>query len=101
MNDLANALRTLIDTARQADPRVQAISIAAIEKLLGPERHVLHVRDTDGGWNLQHVRNCRKPSCTVAALVSACLLVTSPHAIGHTYQVWLEDGGLKFHEVTR
>lgn len=98
MSDLANAIRDLLDAARKQGSR--KVSISAVERLLGPELHVLHVRDTVGGWNLQHVRKCPRPSdCDVARQVRTCLLVSSPHAIGHTYETWLEDGALKFREV--
>lgn len=100
MTDLANAIRDLLDQARRQGSRV--ISIAAVENLLGPERHQLHIRDTDGGWNIQHARACRDAArCDVSDAVRTCLLVSSPHAVGRTYDVWLEAGALKFREAER
>lgn len=100
MSDLASAIRDLLDQARRQGSRV--VAIAAVEQLLGPECHQLHIRDTDGGWNIAHARACRDAAqCDVSDAVRSCLLVSSPHAVGRTYDVWLEDGALKFREVER
>jgi hypothetical protein len=99
MNDLRSAIREAVEQARKNGSKV--IALTTIEQLIGPERHQLHIRDVNGGWNIQHTRACRQAECDLAVLVRTCLLVSSPHAVGRTYEVWFEDGALKFQGITQ
>lgn len=97
--DALRAVRQVADRAAASGSRVVALD-AVYNALDEPKIHLLHVRSD--GFNLQHARRCRGTECDVAKAVRTCLLISSPHAVGHTYEVWLEDeGALRFQEVTK
>lgn len=98
---MATSLRAeiaaLVDRARDEGSKV--IAIEAVELVLRP-KHELEVRG-NGDWYLRHPR-CREPECPVGVAVRTAPLLSSPHAVGHTYEVWLEDGAaaLSFLDLT-
>lgn len=95
--DPVAAVTELIDRARSEGSKV--VSIEAVEAVVRP-KHELDVRG-GGDWYLRHPR-CAVAECPVSVAVRTAPILSSPHAVGHTYQVWIEDGetALSFLDVT-
>lgn len=79
---------------------LKVVSLDALELVLHP-RHRLEI-DHVGGPTVTHPRACvDRPHCDLANAVATAHLVSSPHARGRTYEVWLDDATtLKFLDVT-
>lgn len=93
-------LAGVIDRARRVDPAAKVVAIEAVEALLGPARHVLTV-DPDGTWTVTHARDCRRPDCDISLALRRAPILSSPHALGHTYEVSFDDrGALVYRGVT-
>lgn len=100
MNSLRADITALLDRARADGSKV--VAIEAVERALKP-KHLLTIDDHDrrGGWDVEHPRACREAAdCDVAWALRTAPLLSSPHARGRSYEVWLEDGALKFLDVT-
>lgn len=91
--DLLAAVRQVADRAAAEGSNV--VALAALYDALGVDQpHHLHVRAD--GYTLTH--GCIG-WCQVDTAVCRAPLVSSPHAYGRTYEVWLDDGALRFREV--
>lgn len=97
MSSLRADITALVKQQRAEGLKV--VTLDALNQILaqGQPDHLLDIHDTDD-WRLRHT-GCQ-PACPVYRAVTRCMLIHSPHAQGRTYQVWLDDGALKFRDVT-
>lgn len=94
MSDLLATVRQVADQAAAAGSGV--VSLRALYAALGTEQPH-HLTIHADRWELTH--SCIE-WCDVDNAVSRAPLVSSPHAFGRTYVVWLDDdGALRFREV--
>lgn len=92
-------LTALRDRARAEGSKV--IALEAIDLVLTP-RHQLDI-DPDGTWTVEHPRRCvTAADCDIAHALRAAPILSSPHARGRSYQVWLDPGAaaLSFLDTT-
>jgi hypothetical protein len=95
MSDLLAAVRAVADHAAAQGSMV--VSLRALYDALGTDQpHHLTI-DPVGEWIVTHA--CAG-MCPIRKTVSTAPLISSPHARGRTYQVWLDDGLLHFRDVT-
>lgn len=95
MSSLRADLTALLDRAREDGSKV--VAIEAVELVLHP-RHQLTV-EANGDWALRHPY-C-DADCGFGEAVATAPLLSSPHARGRTYDVWLDDDhALKFLDTT-
>lgn len=99
---MATSLRAELTTliADQRAEGLQVVTLDALDHILNP-RHRLTIDDV-GSWDVTHPRACRNGAwCDLAAALSTAPLLSSPHVLGRSYEVWLDDGALKFHDTGR
>ncbi|HZN76070.1 MAG TPA: hypothetical protein VFC00_30940 [Micromonosporaceae bacterium] len=97
MSSLRADITALVKQQRAEGLKV--VTLDALDQILstGQPDHLLDIHGIDE-WRLRHA-HCQ-PACPVYRAVGRSMLIHSPHAKGHTYRVWLDDGRLKFQEVT-
>lgn len=99
MSSLRADLTALV--RQQRAEGLKMVALDALELLLHP-RHRLLIY-ADGSYEFEHPRACTdRPHCDLAATVATAPLLSSPHARGHAYEVWVEKGAtaLSFLDIT-
>lgn len=88
---------------RAAGEGSRTVSLQALYDTLGelPITYHLLTITANGSPHLRHTRGCHHADCETALAMRRAPLLSSPHARGRAYEVWLEGDGHwpKFREV--